>query len=102
MRLEINYQLKTGKKKKNPTMNTCSLKHILLKSQWLIEEIRANQKIPWDNRKYITKSVGYSKNSSKREIYSDTGLPHETNKKKPQINNLTLHQREQEKRNLRY
>ena len=50
----------------------------------------------------IPKLKGCSKNSSKREIYSDTGLPHETNKKKPQINNLTLHQREQEKRNLRY
>ena len=44
-----------------------------------------------------------SKNSYKREIYSDTGRPHEINKK-PQINNLTLHQKEQEqeKRNLHY
>ena len=85
MRLEINYQLKTGKKKKKQkTMNTCSLKHIVLKTQWLIEEIKTNQKIPWDKGKYITKSVGHSKKSYKREIYSDTGLPHETNKKKPQ------------------
>ena len=35
---------------------------------------------------------------TKREIYSYTDLPHDTNKKKSQINNLTLCPKEPEKR----
>ena len=36
-----------------------------------------------------------SKSSSKREVYSDTGLPQE--RKKTQMNNLTYHLKELEK-----
>ena len=35
--------------------------------------------------------MGFSKSSSKGEVYSNTILPQETNKKKHQIDNLTLH-----------
>jgi hypothetical protein len=35
------------------------------------------------------KSVGHSKSSSKREVYSDTNLPQ--NQEKSQVNNLTLY-----------
>ena len=38
--------------------------------------------------------MGCSKSSSKREVYSDTGLPQETRKTS---NNLTLHLKELEK-----
>ena len=40
--------------------------------------------------------MGQSKSSSKREVYSNTILPRETNKK-IQINNLTLHLKQIEK-----
>ena len=39
--------------------------------------------------------MGWSKSSSKREVYSYTNLPQET--RKSQINNLTLHLKELEK-----
>ena len=39
--------------------------------------------------------MGCSKNSSNREVYSNTSLPQET--RKSQINNLTLHLKELEK-----
>ena len=39
--------------------------------------------------------MGYSKNCSKREVYSHTSLPQE--QEKSQINNLTLHLKELEK-----
>ena len=38
---------------------------------------RGNQKIPWDKGKWkqdFPKSMGCSKNCSKREVYSDTGI----------------------------
>ena len=38
-----------------------------------------------------SKPMGCSKNSPKREVYSNTILPQETKKKTQQINNLTLH-----------
>ena len=44
---------------------------------------RGNQKIPGDKWKWkrnSPKSMGWSKSSSKREGYSDTGLPWETRK----------------------
>jgi hypothetical protein len=37
------------------------------------------------------------KMKTKREIYSNTDLPQETNKKKSKINNLTLYPKEEEK-----
>ena len=41
----------------------------------------------------IQKSMGHSKCSSKREVYSDTGLPQETRKIS---NNINLHLKELE------
>ena len=38
----------------------------------------------------------WGKSSTKRELYSNTGLPQET-RKKSQINNLTLHLKKLEK-----
>ena len=48
-----------------------------------------------------SKSMGGNKSSPKREIYSNTILPQETNKKKKthQIDNLTLHLKQLEKKN---
>ena len=43
MKLEINDGKKNGKRK-----NTCRLKNMLLKPQWVNEEIKGNQKIPQD------------------------------------------------------
>ena len=39
--------------------------------------------------------MGYSKSSSKREVFSNTSLPHK--QEKSQINNVTLHLKELEK-----
>ena len=58
---------------------------MLLKNQWITGEIRGNQKIPREKRKQQynnQKSMGYRKSNSKREVYSNTLLPQETNKKK--------------------
>ena len=49
--------------------------------QWRSQ--RGNQKITWDKLKWkhnTPKSMECSKSSSKREVYSNTGLPQETRK----------------------
>ena len=59
---------------------------------------RGNQKTPADKWKWKhsgpngPKSMGFSKSTSKKEVYSDTSLPQETNNL-----NLTLHLKELEK-----
>ena len=58
---------------------------------------RRNQKILWDNWKEkhnFPKSMGQNKSSSKREVYSDIGIPQETRKIS---NNLTCQLKELEK-----
>ena len=58
---------------------------------------RKLKKIPNDNWKQKLDDpipVGHSKSSSKREVYSNTILPHETRKIS---NNLTLHLQQPEK-----
>ena len=40
--------------------------------------------------------MGHCKSSAKEKVHSNTGLPQET-RKKSQINNLTLHLKQQEK-----
>ena len=55
-----------------------------------------------ENEKQHSKSKGCSKNSSNKEVYSDTSLPQEVNnknnnQKNPQINKLTYHLKELEK-----
>ena len=52
---------------------------MLLKNQWVTKK-SGNQKMPWNKRKWkqdIPKSMRHSKSTSKREVYSDTGLPQE-------------------------
>ena len=69
MRLEIN------KKKTAQTTNTWRRNTMLLNNQWLAEEIKEEIKKSLGTMKM---KVQYSKSSSKREVYNDTGLPQET------------------------
>ena len=78
MKLEIKHRKKNGK-----STNTWRLNNMLLKNQWV------NNEISEDSRKYLetnenennlTKSMGCSKSSSKREVHSNTRLPQETRK----------------------
>ena len=69
--------------------------------QWKSQ--RGNQKIPWDKWKQknnFPKSMGHSKNSSKREVGNNSGIPQETRKIS---NNLTypLKELEKEKQSLK-
>ena len=43
----------------------------------------------------------FSKSSGKRKVHSNTSLPQKTIKKKPQINNLTLHLKQLEKEEMK-
>ena len=61
---------------------------------------RGNKKIQrnkWKWKHNDPKLMGLSKSISKREVYSNTVLPHER-KKKSQINNLNLHLQQLEKK----
>ena len=62
---------------------------MLLNDQCIIEKIKeeTNKYLQINENGNIPKAMGQSKSSSKREVYSDTGLPQE----KSQINNLSLH-----------
>ena len=57
---------------------------------------KTSRQMNW--RHNYPKAIGCNRNSSKREIYSDTGLPQQT-RKKSQVNNLTFHLEELEKKN---
>ena len=63
-----------------------------LNNQWISEEIKEeNKKIPWDKwrqRHHDPKSMGHSKSSSMREVYSSTILPQETRKNSNKQPNL--------------
>ena len=89
MRLEINYR---GKKKVKNT-NTWRLNNTLLNNQEIPEKNqRGNQKIPrdkWQWKHDDPKPMGYSKISSKREVYSNTILPQEIRKISNKQSNLT-------------
>ena len=95
MKLEIYYIRKTGK-----FTNMWTLYKMPLDSQRFKEDIKREiKKIPWDKRKWICNTpnfVGCSKSSSKREVYHDRYLA--SRNKKAQINNLTLHLKELEKK----
>ena len=59
---------------------------------------KGNKKIPrnkWQWKHDNSKPMGCKKSSSKREIYSNTILPQK--QEKHQIDNLTLHRKQQEK-----
>ena len=88
MRLEISYRGKKRKKHKHMVAKQYVTEHP--KDHW--RNPRGNKKIPRDKlqqKHNYPKPVGCSKSSSKREVYSDKGIPQET--KKTQINNLTYH-----------
>ena len=90
MRLEIDYKKKSCKKHKYMEAKQYPTKQTM--DHW------RNQKIPrnkWKWKHDDSKPMGCSKNSSKREVYSNTILTQET--RKSQINNLTLHLTQLEK-----
>ena len=65
--------------------------------QWKSQ--RGNQKIIWDKWKWkynFPKSMGCSKSSSKREVYSDINLPQETRKNSKHSLNYYLEELEKE------
>ena len=64
--------------------NAWRLNNMLLNNQWITEEIKEEiKKIPrskWQQTYNTPKPMGCRKNSSKREVYSNTGLPQKTRK----------------------
>ena len=65
---------------------------MLLNNQGVIEEIKEKIKSTWRQMKTKhndSKSMGCSKSSSKRKVYSDTSLPQETKKDSDIQLNLT-------------
>ena len=77
-KLEIKYKEKTAKKTQHMETKQYTTKQPT--DHW--RNLR-NQKIPEDKlkRKHnAPKSIGHSKSSSKKEVYSDTNLPQETRK----------------------
>ena len=72
-----------------------SLNNTLLNNQWITEEIKEEIK-----KYFETKSMGCSKNSSKREIYSNTILPQETrniSNKQPNLSPKEIRERRTKK-----
>ena len=57
---------------------------MFLNNQWVTEEIKRetkkNSRNKWQWKHYNSKPTGWSKSSSKREVYSNTILPQETRK----------------------
>ena len=80
-------------REKNVTnTNTWRLNNTWLNNQEIRQNQRGNQKIPrdkWQWKHDDPKPMGCSKNSSKREVYSYTSLPHETRKVSSKQSNLT-------------
>ena len=79
IRLDINYKKKTTKH-----TNTWRLNNMFLNNQQVIEEIKREIKKISRNKRHWkhnnSKPMGCSKNSSKREVYSNKILPQETRK----------------------
>ena len=74
MRLELNYK----KKKLQKNTNMWRLSNRLLNNQWVTEEIKEAIKKYLEaneNGNNDPKSMGHSKSSLKREVYSNTSLP---------------------------
>ena len=89
MRLEINDK---KKKKLQKNTNMGRLNNMLLNNQWITEEIKERSKNTWREIKAKhsdTKSMGCSKSSSKRKVYSDTRPIQETRKVSNKKPNLT-------------
>ena len=93
MRLEDNYKEKKTKKQNNASkpINTWRLLNNQLVTEEINEEIK--KKNPGDNENTKNpKPMGYIKNNTKGEVYSDTSLPQET--RISLINNITLYLKE--------
>ena len=70
---------------------------MLLNNQWIVEEIKEEIKRDKRKQRYNNpKPTGHSKSSSERKVYSNTFLPQE--RKKAQINTLTLHLKQLEEK----
>lgn len=89
---------KSQEKRTGKNTNIGRLNNMILNNQWFNEAIKER------NKKYMEAnesenngptSLGYRECSSKREIYSDTGLTQNNKKRGP--NNLTLKLKELEK-----
>ena len=85
MRLDINYKKKTVR-----NTNTWRLNKTFLNNQQVTEKIKREIKkfLETWKWKHNSKPMRYSESSSKREVYSSTILPQETNKKN-RLDNLT-------------
>ena len=86
MRLDISYKKKTVR-----NTNTQRLNNTFLNNQQVTEEItkgneKTRNKWQW---KHNSKPMGWSKNSPKREVYSNTILPQETRKTSNRQSNFT-------------
>jgi len=77
MKLEVNHKKKSGR-----TTNIWRKNNMLLNNEWVNQKIKEEiKKNTWKQIKiHGPKPVGYSKSSSKREAYSNTGLPQEARK----------------------
>ena len=75
MKLEVNYRKENGKR-----THTRRLNDMLLKKQWVNREIKKEIRKYLETNKNgnmtLQKSMWCGKNRSKREVYSDTGLPY--------------------------
>ena len=69
----------------------CRLNNMLLNNQWITEDIKEEVKhdLQTNVRHIYLKSIGCSKNISKREVYSNTNLPQETRKISNKETNFT-------------
>ena len=75
---------------------------MLVNNQWVTEEgkeeikkyVQANE-----NENTIQKSMGHSKSSSKKELYSHTNLPQETRKISNKQSNLTPKETRERRKN---
>ena len=82
MRLEINYR------KNNKNKNIWRLNNMVLNNQEITEEIIKYLETN-DNKNMMIQNMGFSKNSSKREVYRNTILPQETRKISTKLSNRT-------------
>ena len=74
------------------------LNNMLLNKQWINEEIEKYLEVNDNKNTTLQKPIG-CKSSSKREVYSNTSLPQD--QEKAQINNLTLHLKQLERKQAR-
>ena len=78
MKLQIDYKKITAE-----NTNTWRQNNMLLNNLWITEEIKEeikNTQRQMKMKRPQPKTMGHSKISSKRKVYSDTSLPKETRK----------------------